>query len=51
LLRAPDLPVRSGSAGQKPWNLPNPEVIEYSLQIIAKTLRDLQAFLEAPEPF
>ncbi len=47
LLRAPDLPLRTRSARQKPWDLPNPEVIEYSLQIIGKTLRELQAFLDS----
>jgi hypothetical protein len=51
LLRAPDLPARTRSAKHKPWDLPNPEVIEYSLQIIGKTLREVQAFLDSQVTF
>ena len=47
LLRAPNLPARPRSAGQKPWTLPNPEIIEYSLQVIGNTLRDLKIFLDS----
>ena len=46
LLRAPDLPARPRLAGQKPWNLPNSEIIEYSLQVIGKTLQDLKDFMD-----
>jgi hypothetical protein len=46
LLRAPDLPVRPRLAGQKPWILPNPEIIEYSLRVIGKTLQDLKDFMD-----
>jgi hypothetical protein len=46
LLRAPDLPVRPRVAGQKPWTLPNAEIVEYSLQVIDKTLRDLKTILD-----
>ena len=51
LLRAPNLPVRPRAGGQKPWSLPNHEVIEYSLQIITNTLRDLKVFLDSQEAF
>jgi hypothetical protein len=50
-LRAPNLPVRPRAGGQKPWSLPNHEVIEYSLQIITNTLRDLKVFLDSQEAF
>ena len=49
LLRAPDRPARPGPGLQKPWTLPTTEVLEYSLQVIAKTLRDLKVFLDSPE--
>ncbi len=49
LLRAPNLPVRPRTAGQKPWALPNTEIIEYSLHVIGKTLRDLKVFLDSKE--
>jgi hypothetical protein len=45
LLRAPDLPTRPRLAAHKPWDLPNSEIIEYSLQIIGNTLRDLKTIL------
>jgi hypothetical protein len=45
LLRAPDLPSRPRVAAQKPWDLPNSEVVEYSLQVIGKILRDLKAIM------
>jgi hypothetical protein len=48
-LRAPDLPVRPRSARQKPGDLPNPEVIEYSLQVIGNTLRDLKIFMDSQQ--
>lgn len=47
LLRAPDLPPRARTGGQKPWSLPNPEVMEYSLQVIGNTLRDLKIFMNS----
>jgi len=47
LLRAPNLPARPRSAGQKPWILPNSEIIKYSLQVIGNTLRDLKTFMDS----
>jgi hypothetical protein len=47
LLRAPNLPARPRSTGQKPWILPNSEIIEYSLQVIGNTLRDLKTFMDS----
>jgi hypothetical protein len=51
LLRAPNLPVRPRAGGQKPWSLPSTEIIEYSLQLIGNTLRDLKLFLDSPAAF
>ncbi len=51
LLRAPNLPVRPRTDGQKPWTLPNIEIIEYSLHVIGNTLRDLKVFLDSQEAF
>jgi hypothetical protein len=44
-LRAPDLPIRPRAVGQKPWTLPNPEIIKYSLQVIGHTLQEIKAMI------
>ncbi len=49
LLRAPNLPARPKTGGQKPWTMPNTEIIKYSLQVIGNTLQDLKLFMDAQE--
>lgn len=44
-LRAPNLPIRSRAVGPKPGTLPNSEIINYSLQVIGHTLKDIKAML------
>ncbi len=45
LLRAPNLPARPRAVGQKPWSLPNSEIIKYSLQVIGHTLREIKTLM------
>jgi hypothetical protein len=45
LLRAPNLPARPRPVRQKPWSLPTPEIISYSLQVVNHTLRDIRTLM------
>jgi hypothetical protein len=45
LLRAPDLPARQRPGGTKPWTLPSPEIMKYSLQVINHRLREIRALM------
>jgi hypothetical protein len=45
LLRAPNLPARPRGTGPKPGALPNSQVIQYSLQVIDHTLREIKTLM------
>lgn len=45
LLRAPNLPARPRLVAPQSGVLPQAEIIEYSLQVIGKTLRDLKTLM------
>jgi hypothetical protein len=45
LLRAPSLPARTRTIEQKSGKFPTPEIVNYSLQVIGKTLREIRAIM------
>jgi len=51
MLRAPNLPTRPPLVGQKPWTWPTPEILNYSLQLIGHTLREIKLLLDRPGPW
>lgn len=45
LLRAPNLPARSRPAGPGSRTLPDPAIINYSLQVVSHTLREIKTLM------